>query len=260
MKQHLTLGAQLYTVRDYAQNERDLAYTLEQIAALGYEEVQVSGIGPIAPRRVRALCDANGLKIVLTHAGADRLLQSPEALIEENDILGCDCIGLGGLPPRYIRAEWVDRFAGDFAPTVEKLRRAGKRFLYHHHGFEFQKLPDGRRILEVFLDAFSPAEMGVTLDTYWAHFAGADVPAWIDKLQGRLDCVHLKDMSVQPRVFDNVPVMMPVGEGNMNFEAILAKLTALGETRHYLVEQDFWDESPFACLEKSYRNLRAMGY
>ena len=78
----MKIGAQLYTVRMFAQNERDLGRTLEKIAAMGYEYIQVSGIGNIAPERVKSLCDANGLHLVLTHHPEHRFLSGIDALIE----------------------------------------------------------------------------------------------------------------------------------------------------------------------------------
>ncbi len=63
----MQIGAQSYTVRQYCQTEKDLGESLEKIAAIGYRNIQLSVIGPIPPERVKHLCDANGLRIVLTH-------------------------------------------------------------------------------------------------------------------------------------------------------------------------------------------------
>lgn len=255
----MTLGAQLFTLRDYMQNERDLAHTLERVAAIGYTVVQLSGAGSIPPERIRALCDRNGLKIALTHNDPNRLLNDVEGVLRDNEIYGCDYIGLGGMPPRYCNEEWIDRFAVDYKHTAREIAAAGKLFLYHHHAFDFRRL-GGKRQLEIILDAFPPEELGVILDTYWVQMAGADMFEWAEKLQDRIPCVHLKDMTVQPRIFDNIPMMMAVGEGNMNFRDFLALLERMGKTEYILAEQDICPEDPFLCLEKSCRNLKAMGY
>jgi len=53
--------------------------------------------------------------------------------------------------------------------------------------------------------------------------------------------------------------MAPVYEGNMNFDAILAAAEDAG-TEYALVEQDeCYGEDPFACLARSYENLKAKG-
>ena len=49
----MKLGAQLYSVRDNVQNAQDFRTTLKKLKAMGYENVQASGIGPIAPEDLR---------------------------------------------------------------------------------------------------------------------------------------------------------------------------------------------------------------
>ena len=105
------------------------------------------------------------------------------------------------------------------------------------------------------MESFASEELGFTLDTYWVQAAGGDVVEWIDALKGRLPCVHLKDMAMEK----GGQVMAPVMEGNMNFPRILRHLEKAG-TKYILVEQDTCQESPFVCLEKSYRNVSSLGY
>lgn len=251
----MELGAQLYTLRDFIQNERDIGHTLQKVAEIGYKTVQVSGMGPIDPKKLREMCDNLGLRIVLTHTPQDRILYDTERVIEEHQILGCGYIGLGAMSEKYRDPQWLDRFVYDFKEPAAKIAKAGMLFMYHNHNFEFQKI-GGKRIIETLMEGFTKEEMGFTLDTYWVQAAGADVLEWIDKLWDRIPCIHLKDMDV--RGFQQV--MAPVMEGNLNFEAILAKLEEKGATKYLLVEQDTCEESPFVCLEKSYRNLAKLGY
>ncbi len=37
------------------------------------------------------------------------------------------------------------------------------------------------------------------IDTYWITHGGGDPAAWIDKVAGRIPCVHFKDMQPRPR-------------------------------------------------------------
>ena len=48
----MLIGAQLYTLRAYCQNEKDLGRSLERVAAMGYQAVQLSAIGPVDPKRI----------------------------------------------------------------------------------------------------------------------------------------------------------------------------------------------------------------
>lgn len=252
----LQIGAQLYTVRMYCQNERDLGRTLERVAKIGYRNVQLSGLGNIAPQRVKALCDANGLKIVLTHNPEQKFLENVEALIDEHLLYGCKYVGLGAMSERYRRPEWVDCFAKDMEAPARKLRDAGLTFMYHHHNFEFGHLPAGGTIMDRLLAALPAELMGVTADTYWLQMGGVDANEWLAGHADRLHCVHFKDF---------LPVdfsvrMAAVGQGNMDFGKMLDTLRQNGVTEYVLVEQDdCYGQSPFDCLQTSYDCLKALG-
>jgi len=248
------LGAQLYTVRNFLQTEKDIRRTLEKIAEIGYRSVQVSAMGPIRPEKLREICDGLSLRIALTHTSPDRILNDTDKAIEEHDVLGCDHIGIGAMPDKYRDPRWYGYFAEDFREAAGRIAQAGKKFMYHNHNFEFEKV-GGKRLIERLIEDFSPEEMGITLDTYWVQAAGADVCEWIGKLKDRLSCVHLKDMAVR----GTEQLMAPVMEGNMNFKAILQALEGTN-AEYLLVEQDVCQTSPFDCLKTSYDNLAALGY
>ena len=252
----MILGAQMYNLRQFMQTERDLDLSLKKVAAIGYKTVQISGIGNIAAERVRALCDGYGLSIVLTHMNADRIIYDTDAVIRENAVMGCDYIGIGMMPERYRCEAWLDRFPIDYLPAAKKIAAAGKLLMYHNHEFEFAKI-NGKRVMEFLMESFDPSEMGFTIDTYWAQAGGADIYEWIGKLKGRIPCVHLKDMDVLP---NRCVIMAPVMEGNLNFPKILDALRADGGVKYLLIEQDDCLESPFVCLDKSYKNLSRLGY
>ena len=251
----MQIGAQLYTLRMYAQNERDLGRTLEKVSEIGYRTVQISGVGPVAPQRIKALCDDNGLQIVLTHCADDDFLERIDALIERHLLYGCRYVGLGMLPERYRTPEMLPRFADDFGPAAERLNAAGMKLMYHNHAFEFARMPDGRTMMDHLLDMLPADLMGVTADTYWLQFGGMDAAAWLRAHADRLHCVHLKDY---------VPVhfearMAPVGQGNLDFAGILRSLKTNGVTEYALVEQDdCYGASPFDCLKQSFEYLQTL--
>lgn len=250
----MKLGAQSYTVRAFTQNERDFAESMRRISAIGYRYVQISGVGPLKASLIRRVCDDHGLKIVLTHTKLD-VVNDLDGVLEYHAILGTPYIGIGGSGEKYRAPGWVSRFAEDYYEPARRMREAGFRFMYHTHSDEFGRLPDGRLLLEGLLEGMPEELMGLTLDLYWLQYAGCDVLEWIDKLQNRLQCVHLKDMAIA----GNRQVMAPLGEGNMNYHAIYALLDRLGKTEYALVEQDDCDRrDPFACLDASYRYWTAL--
>lgn len=253
----MLLGAQTYTIRTYCQNERDFRESMRRVAEIGYTAVQLSGIGAIKPEILRAVCDEYGLSIVLTHTNPDRVMNDTENVIREHEILGCPYIGIGSMPERYRSAAWIDRFAVDFTEPAKKIADSGRLLMYHNHNFEWERIDKNVTLFDALLESMPADIMGVTLDTYWVQAAGADVLATIDRFADRIPCVHLKDMAIkgfQQRY-------APVGEGNLDFPHILARLKENGKTKYMLVEQDdCYGESPFDCLKQSFDNVKEMGY
>ena len=74
------------------------------------------------------------------------------------------------------------------------------------------------------------------------QYGGADILKFLDKLYGRIGCVHLKDYKIglpaEPgEKITLVPRYAPVGEGSLDMKAIVNKTASLG-TKYYFVEQD----------------------
>ena len=249
----MVLGAQLFTVRELAKTPEQIDTVLKKIAEIGYTTVQVSGIGPIEPAKLRGICDRCGLRIVITHSSADRMLEDPEAVVKDHEILGCNLIGLGSLGKYAYTEDGIRQFIRDFTPVAKTYARHGMRLMYHNHNMEFDRI-GGKLIFDLLADAFDSELLGFTLDTYWVQAGGADPTEWLEKLSGRVPAIHLKDMA-----FHNEPkgqVMAPVGHGNMNWKRILPAAEKAG-AQWALVEQDTCEEDPLICLQKSFEFLRS---
>jgi len=250
----MKIGAQLYTVREFCQTADDLDYTLGRIAAIGYEYVQVSGVGQdITAHEIRSLCDKHALAIPLTHPNPARVRGDTGVIIEEHKTLGCTHIGIGCMPQEYMGcAEGVRRFIVDYMPAAKELAVAGMRLHYHNHHFEFEKF-DGKLVIETLMEGFPAELMGFIPDTYWIQAGGGDVVLWLSRLAGRMPTAHLKDMGVR----DKKAHMCEVLDGNLNWPAIFEAFKK-GGTEYLFVEQD----SDFAVgavesLERSFNNLTA---
>jgi sugar phosphate isomerase/epimerase len=248
----MKLGAQLFSLRNFIKTPEDILTTFEKIKAMGFENVQFSGGGPIDAHELKAISEKTGLPIVCTHSAFDRILNDTDALIEEHKIFGCQHIGLGYFDFKKVPPEEAyPAFLEQFKPVAKTIRENGLYFMYHNHDAEFKKL-DGQILLDRIAQDFSPEELGIIVDTYWVQKGGANPAEYIRKLSGRVPCIHLKDYAYDA-------VMAVVGEGNINFDAVISAAEDAG-TRYLLVEQDNCNgEDPFDCLKRSYENLRAMG-
>lgn len=134
---------------------------------------------------------------------------------------------------------------------AKKLRDAGLQFVYHNHKLEFERY-DGRTAMDLLLEETDPDAFHFELDTYWAQAGGADPAAWVRKLDGRMKVVHLKDMAI----VQDAQHFAEIGEGNMNWDAILDACRAIG-MEWYIVEQDVCRRDPFESLAISWQYLAA---
>lgn len=252
----MKIGAQLYSLKDFIQTENDMEFTFDKLAKMNCEVAQLSGLNAYDPKKVREIADKNGIQIVLTHTDQGKVLNDIDNVIETHKILGAEFIGIGSVPGKYRTLDFSHRFAEDYIPVAEKIKAAGMKFMYHHHDFEFEKLGD-TNLMQILL-ADMPADlMGFTLDTYWLQSAGVDVLQWIDILQDRIPCVHLKDMAI----VDRQHRFAPIYEGNMNFDGILQKLIDLGKTEYALIELDkCYGASPFESMKTSLENIKKHGF
>ena len=83
------LAAQLYTVRDFLKTPDDVAGSMEKIKKIGYDAVQLSGLGPIAEEDLVRYAKDNGLVICATHEGAAKIFDETDSVIERLKKLSC---------------------------------------------------------------------------------------------------------------------------------------------------------------------------
>lgn len=254
----MTLGAQLYTVKDHCKDLDSFAESLKRIADIGYTTVQVSGTCAFEPTWLAERLRETGLTCVLTHVKAAKIEEDAARVCDEHKTFGCRNIGLGVIPGgKNITIEKYDSFVKSFKPLARALRENGCKLFYHNHCEEFNRFADGETCMDKMVRDFAADELNFTLDTYWVQYAGCDSADMLRRLKGRVECIHLKDMTIDSATWEHR--MAPVGHGNMDFEKIL-RAASEAETRYLLVEQDdCYGADPFECLQKSYRYLTSMG-
>jgi len=249
------LAAQLYTVRQFTQTAQEFAASMKKIRQMGYRAVQISAIGPIPAVKVKAILDGEGLVVCNTHTAPDRLWGDLPSVIAEHHLWGCRHVAIGSMPKTY-RDEGQEgywRFAREASELGRTLSEAGLTFSYHNHSFEFERF-GAKTGLDILYEASDPRYLQAEIDTYWVQYGGADPAAWVRKVAGRMPVVHLKDMVI----VNGAPTMAEIGEGNLNWPAILQACREAG-VQWYAVEQDICQRDPFESLAISYRNLSAMG-
>ncbi len=249
-------AAQLYTVRNFLKTPEAVAESLKKVKQIGYNAVQVSGLGPIGDQALKDIADHEGLTICATHVPYQDLLDNLDAVIETHKLWGCRYVGLGSMPEQFRGSEQGFRdFAASASEIGRSLNQAGLKFIYHNHDFEFAKF-GGKTGMEILLEQSDPEAVDFELDVYWVQAGGADPVEWIRKVEGRMKVVHLKDMIATP---ERKQRFAEVGEGNMNFAAILEACREIGVEWAAVEQDDCYERNPFDSLAISRTNLLGLG-
>ena len=91
----MEIGVQFFTLRDFCKDLNGFSESLKKVADIGYKYVQISGTCEFEAEWLKSELDKNGLKCVLTHTPADKLINSTEKVSAEHTIFGCNNVGLG---------------------------------------------------------------------------------------------------------------------------------------------------------------------
>lgn len=249
----MIIGAQGYTIRDFAKTAEEAAVSLKKLKEIGYNTLQLSGFGDIEPKLMAEIAAENGIKIVVTHTNPDLILNETEKVIANHKIYGCNEVGIGSMPAKYHSEEGVKQFIKDYKAPARLLHENGMQLHYHNHAFEFEKTPQGETFFDMLVNGTTADEMKFIIDVYWVHYAGKSPCEVIKKLNGRIDICHLKDM----KVVNNELRMAAVMDGNLNFDEIIAACDEAG-VKYGMVEQDnSYEKNPFDELALSYKNLKS---
>jgi sugar phosphate isomerase/epimerase len=205
----------------------------------------------------------------------DSLQKDFDKIVQDAKQLDAHLLRIGMLPLTALRSvDEVINFAKQANEYAARLHEQGIDLYYHNHHVEFAKT-DGKYLLDVIADN-SPA-MGLEIDVHWVQRGGLDPVRTIDKYAGRAAMIHLKDYRIgelPPEAFEllqkgdikafmeqfkNVVQFAEVGEGNLDFESIIAHARTAG-AQYLLVEQDeLYGRTVWQALQTSYDNLVALG-
>ncbi|MBQ7339078.1 MAG: sugar phosphate isomerase/epimerase [Clostridia bacterium] len=249
------VSAQLYTLRDKLKTEEEFILGMNRLKEMGFTHVQFSGVpAPLSPVRVREILDSCGILVCCSHMPWDKLLNDTERVAEDNLTMGCPIVGLSSYPENKLETrEETLRFVAQIEKVSRVLQAHGLKFAYHNHTCEFHRF-DGKTVLQHLREMTDPAAVEFIFCCYWAQVGGVDPVAYLHEFAGRVSCCHYKDMVM----LGGNRNFAPVGEGNMNYQAIWQACEQTG-VRYALIEQDVCHGDPFESMAISRANMLAMG-
>ena len=238
-------GLQLYSLRDLF--KKDVPGTLDKVKAYGITEVETATTYGLPPEKFREMLEARGLKPVSGHFQYDALNKDIDAVIREAKALGLQYIACPWIP--HTEAEFTEevtrKAAADFNRIGEAVAKAGMKFAYHPHGYEFAPLGDGT-MFDLLVKETKPEFVNFEMDVFWVTHPGKNPAELLEKYPTRWLLMHLKDMRKGARTglfTGHAPLTddVPLGTGQVDWPTVLRAAAKVG-VKHYFIE----DESPTA--------------
>jgi len=248
------VGIQLYTLRDDA--KRDLERTLGDIAAAGYNDVELLGsmnnFG-MPPARVREILDRNGLRAPSTHVGGTALDDLDHQLADAAT-LGHRYLIVASLPLGE------QRTLDDYRRWADRLNESGRRSLthgvwvgFHNHAADFVPI-DGVVPYDILIERTDPAVVRHQLDTGNLAMAGRDPLEYMKRFGSRYWSFHIKDVLRLAATSDT-----ELGKGIIDFKSLLASIDHIDD-KHLFVEQETYPGAPLDSARRDYAYLSELTF
>lgn len=259
------LGIQLWSVRE--DMKKDPAGTVQALAKMGYREVEGFGysegkmFGMTYSDFVSLLKD-NGITMPSSHVmfdskaydmGSRSLTDAAKKSIDDAVSGGQKYIVCPYMadPDRLI----IDKMVPVYQAAGEYAQKAGIRFGYHNHNFEYEmKGPDGRLIIEWLLHEIDPKVMTMEMDIYWVKFAKNNPLDWFKLYPGRWELCHAKDMSA-----DEKHESIEVGDGIIDFNEIFRQ-SKLAGLKYYIIELENYVTTPIQGAERAIQGFKKLQF
>jgi len=243
---HIPLGIQLWTVKDEV--AKDLEGTMKKLYAIGFRQIEFAGFYGKTAAEIGALMKGIGFTLVSMHAGADDIVAKGDSIIADAKTLGLKYIICSSPMSDAAKAklEWAKKMdaldPGDWKMNAELFNKFGKtvkaaglQFGYHNHHVEFKKFGD-KTAYETLMAATDPELVKIELDVGWAVAARQDPIALLNKYQGRVVALHVKDIG---KLADDPheSTTVAVGEGTIDWKKVIGTAKANG-TKAFFYEQE----------------------
>ncbi len=234
-----SFGFQVWTIKDKL--NADFAGTLNEMAAMGYSEVEMcsplgylsSGFEPLhkmTNSEMRGIINRSGLKCTSSHFNLGELRDSLDNRIQWASDMG--------MKQMVCASFWLAKDASmdDYRKAAQELneigaktKAAGKQMVFHNHHMEFEKR-DGKLIYDVLLEEFDPdmVKMQFQVAVFNIGYKAAD---YFRAYPGRFISAHLSDWSAEK------DAQVAIGQGDIDWDDFF-NASKKGGVKNIYVEMD----------------------
>ena len=247
---------QLYSVRDDIQ--KDFAGTVAKVADIGFTGIEAANYNNgkfygLAPIDFKLAIEKTGMQVLSSHTG--KALEPEIAKTDWNAVWAWwnQCIAdhkAAGM--KYIVTPWMPTpktiadlksYCDYFNQIGERCKKAGLKFGYHNHNFEFVNEIEGQRMYDFLLKNTDPDKVFFEMDVYWTVRGGQSPVEYFEKYPGRFEILHIKDHK-------------ELGQSGMvGFDPIFENAGKAG-LKYIMVEVEQYNYEPIESVRRSYDYLK----
>jgi sugar phosphate isomerase/epimerase len=269
------VGLQLYSVRDAMKT--DPAGTLKKLADMGYVNVEHANY---INRKFYGYTPAEFKKLLgdlgLTMPSGHTVMTAQHWDTTTNDFTDAwkytveDAAFMG---QKYVISPWLDekvrtdkdalkRAMEQFNKSGELCKKAGMKFGYHNHDFEFTTMVDGIRLFDYILQNTDPSLVAQQLDIGNMYGRENSAISLIKKYPGRFELMHVKDEVKSADKNEGTGYESTVlGKGVLPVKDVLKEAKKTGGTVHLIIEQESYQGmDPLDSVKIDLQTMKKWGY
>lgn len=245
---------QLYSVRNDI--GKDFTGTIQKLGAMGFTGIEAASYNNgkfygLNPTEFKTAIENAGMKVLSSHTGGNLAKNIDETnwqevwkwwdqAIADHKAAGMKYIVKPSMPVPNTLAD-LKKYCDYYNQIGERCNKAGLKFGYHNHAFEFQKI-EGQVMYDYMIQNTDPSKVFFEMDVYWVVEGKQDPVAYFNKYPGRFTILHIKDEK-------------ELGQsGKINFDNIFQNIKNSG-MKYIMVEVEKYNHPPLQSVEMSYNYL-----
>tara|TARA_B110000259_G_scaffold82660_1_gene96573 strand:- start:1029 stop:1991 length:963 start_codon:yes stop_codon:yes gene_type:complete len=285
-----SIGVQLFSFPKLL--EKDFNAGIKMVSEMGYKEIEMFGpfnfsveaakkrwksITPIlgfngsgyfghTTKEIKTILDEHNIKVTSIHSDMDTMQTRMEEIAKESEQLGFEYVVLPAIPEE--KRQTLDdykRVVEEFNEIGGKAKQVGLKFVYHNHGYGFNKI-ENQVPIELVFDRTESNLVFFQMDLFWTIAGGMNPSDLLNAYPGRYVSMHVKDMKKLTRFsgdggdpsqwMELFPQMASLGDGVLDIPKIISTAQQQG-VKHFYIEQDIVN-NPEVALKKSFNYLKSL--
>jgi len=269
-KEKKVLGLQLYSVRN--EMKADPLGTLKQLAEIGYVNVEHANYVdkkfygyPAA--EFKKILDGLGLKMTSGHTALGKqhwdeakkdFTDAWKLTVDDAALLGQQFVISPSMTTnQYDSYDTLLKQMEIFNKSGELCKKAGMKFGYHNHDFEFVKKFNDMVMYDIMLKNTDASLVAQQLDMGNMYPVGMRAMDVIEKYPGRFQSMHVKDVIQASDKFENTVL----GSGVAHVKEVIDFSSKKGGTFHFIIEQEQYQEkTPLEAVKADLGVMKKWGY